>query len=77
MPIPSTAFSTSIGRANTTVLDLAKMFNKAYKFNYESKSVGADESPAEVKSSEKYLGFKAQIKIEDEIDKIKGEFNNV
>lgn len=55
---------------NTSILDLAKMFNKAYKFNYESNEVGADESPAEVESSEKYLGFKSNIKLEDEIAKI-------
>lgn len=52
---------------NTSMLDLAKMFEKEYTLNPDSDSVGLDESPADVKSAERYLGFKAKINLEDYI----------
>lgn len=55
--------------ANTSILNLAQMFNKQYSFNYESDLVGPDESPSEVVTSKKHIGFESSIKLEDQIKK--------
>jgi UDP-glucose 4-epimerase len=53
---------------NTSILDLAKMFEKEYHFSPDSDVlVGLHESPSEVESAEVYLGFKASIDLKDYI----------
>jgi len=52
---------------NTSVLNLAKMTSKKYIFDPDSDMVGVDESPAEVQTAEKYLGFKADVRLLDYI----------
>jgi len=55
---------------NTSILELAKMFNKEYIFDPESKFVGINESPSYTYTAKKLLGFKASIKLESYIKSI-------
>ena len=55
---------------NTSILDLAKMFNKKITFNPDSDLVGPDESPSDISLSFKYLGFKSSIDLDIYVSKI-------